>query len=402
MSWFWNDRPRMARDTVEGEPPHEHINAQGDHPASREDLEEVFEPAIKSWSAVDSGLFFGIRNALMEEWAETLGVEVRDLPLDEGEMSRVLREYGTAVLRTDGAYPTDLFSVRDDPEIWTRMVRAGNGSDLLPSAFNVLTDQGTVLMRNAPGMIRPEIFQAEDTPTRRTTGFTFNRPARTAQEVHPLERGLVGLDRPTTPFTPVGPEQDIPERPDFDPQDRFGTPTVSVDTLQRILQGGQVTTTTVTGGGRGDLVLDRDTVAERIRNRWRTWMREEPANLNGLVSEFESDAQAFWQAGGGQKDLEVWIKNRMRTTGRYDLLYGNKDESQSEEDYLEGFLSAEQFGLSPRIANREIVRGLTHGPAPASFQESVAFGRDVQALGQGTFSRRFAGMIDSLGSLQRA
>ncbi len=377
---WWNDRPRMARDIVDGDP-HPHL-ANSDNKLHPGDEVVVVggdrEPP--SWSSVDPALFFGIRDQLLAEWALQLGVPVSRLPVTAGEASRVLNQFGESFRDRTGELPENFIDVQNDPEVWTRLARRGNNSDILPPLFQVETPQGRVIFRNTIDSVRPMQITEEEAlgPPSSSSRFDVGFGANESQRDPALsEEGRTSALR------------------------ILGGPVIDPAVLANLM-GQTATTTSGSGGGRGTLRFDRDQLAEGIRERWRTILREDPSNLGGLVSEFEAAANSMWKAGGAQKDFDTWVLNRMKGTPQYRRLYGRKDPQQSEVEYLQGFLSAEQFGLDPRIANREVVRGLSTGAAPASFAESVAFSRDVQALGQGSFSRRFANLINQLGPLQSA
>ena len=397
-----------------------------------EDEDEAAPEAIKKWSTVSPSLFAGVREEMLLQWAEDLseelGIDVglSDLPIDRTGANRALNAYAEAFRTEHGRFPDSIIEVNDDPQSWIRLAREGSNAETLPEQFRVpLPEGGFAYFLNLPDTVYPVQVTEDEFSTKVVGDITSLVPPR-ARPRRTLQSGVdPGGERAIPDFganRARGSGLEPLEEPDIISADEVldrirNFPTdvietfrglsapaiIDADTLGRIL--GRSTITTSGGGGgvtRQPVAFDRAELTESIRGQWRSWMREEPGNLEGLVSEFEASANAAWLNRGERKNLEVWIKNRMRSTSRYDLLYGKKDQSQSEEDYLGGFLSAEQFGLHPRVANREVVRGLTNDPAPASFTESVAFGRDVQALGQGTFSRRFAQMIDGLGSLQRA
>ena len=205
----------------------------------------------------------------------------------------------------------------------------------------------------------------------------------------------------------VGTPQQVQDRPDFDPQDRFGTQTISQEILSLILRPENLTggppEEEPKGGGPPRLVFDRVHAAENLRSQWRDLLLEEPNNPDGMVTEYENSANNLLRAGGATPNFETWVLNKIRATSRYGVLYGNKGEAQSETEYIDSFRQGvSPFGLNPRIEKRELERGLSTGAAPAAFQQSVAFGRDVQALNPGSFSRRFAASLNKLGRLQDA
>ncbi len=365
------DDPNELPETAEFGPPAEPIQV------------EVVGGRPSSWSSIAPALFFAIRDQLLQEWATQLDVPLSRLPITAGEATRVLNQYAESVRERTGSLPRDFIDVQNDPEVWTRLARRGNNSDLLPSFFQVETPQGFVIFEN-----RPEAgpLPVPLSPQEASTESLRRIPEKSGGDPLDEKRFRAG------------------QIPSFDPTpvDPRAFRVVTADSLASILNLRPQERTGGGGGGRGTLKFDRAQLAERFRNNWRLMMREDPANLNGLVSEFEGAANSTWKAGGAQTNADIWLNNRMMQESKWNLLYGRKDPAQSPIDYLQGFLSAEQFGLDPRIANREVIRGLSTGAAPASFAESVAFSRDVQALGQGSFSRRFANLINQMGVLQSA
>src|SRR3990167_3905744 len=120
-----------------------------------------------------------------------------------------------------------------------------------------------------------------------------------------------------------------------------------------------------------------------------------------MVNEYIGAANQTFSAGGAAADFDTWILNRMRRESRYQTLYANMGETESELDYLDSYLQpVSQYGLRSSDANEQVIRGLASGAAPASFAQSLQGTAEVAALGQGPFSQRFARTIAQLGSLQ--
>jgi len=392
----------------------------------------------KNWSSVSPSLFATVREEMLKVWAEELGIDVGDLPIDRTGANRALNAYAAAFKTEHGFFPRSLVEVQDDPQSWVRLTREVTGAEGFPERFRVAKPDGSFdFYLNPPNVAFP-VQTSElgfSTEVRREVSSLIPRQAGSFDPVTGRQRtlqtgGVGGSGIPEDPekvtpptsaerrargsgLEPLETPSEIIDKIRNFPSSVLGTfrdltapNVISEDDFNRIQGRSMITTTTTTsggGGGRTALAFDRSHLAEVARDQWRTLMLEEPRNPEGLVDEYIKEANSMWLGGGAQLDFNTWVLNKIRATGRYNTLYGRKDESQSELDYLNSFRQGTApFGLSPRIEKQELERGLTNAPAPASFQESVAFGRDVQAIGQGTFSRRFASMIDSLGSLQRS
>jgi hypothetical protein len=151
------------------------------------------------------------------------------------------------------------------------------------------------------------------------------------------------------------------------------------------------------GGGLAGLVLDREKVKDVIRENWRSWMREEPDDLEALANSFISEAKAF-RRKGGSLDINTWTKGKMRGTSRYRILYGKKPESQTEEQYQGGFNAVvTQFGFNAQATDREVEAGLRSGAGLAGFADRV--GRTREASLQTPFTQKMVEAVSNLGPL---
>lgn len=163
-----------------------------------------------------------------------------------------------------------------------------------------------------------------------------------------------------------------------------------------------------TGGGGGGraarepMAFDRRELAEAAIDRWRGLLLEEPddAVLDGLVSGYITDANAFWVNEAGRLDYDTYVTDRIRATERHGILYGKKPEFQSEAEYMGGFRqTVGQFGLGGRAALREIEAGATSGAGLAGFGERVGRTREARFAAGGGFSRQLANQMSQMGSL---
>jgi len=338
------------------------------------------EPEAFTWSNENARLFYGIRDWLYETF------DIKGLR--KAELDGMLNIVGEQFFIENDRWPNlqDIEGVDGLTELGSTVVvdmfRRANGSDLLPEKFKMQNTDGTfTVFENSPTVgITPQIV-FENTPESETESFGSST----------REEFLARRETPDSGFGGATREQFLNRR-------TAGLPTVTQDTIDS-LRSDIDPEEDETGGGRGKLSFDRAQVGETIREGWRTLMLEEPGNLKGLVSEYIGEANAFYQSEGGQKNLEAWLLGRMRQSPRYGMLYGRKDPSMSETDWLRSF-DTSAFGLRAEDATAQQIRGMSSGAAPASFQQSVEQSRDVEALGQGRFSQRFANHINQLGRLQ--
>jgi len=312
--------------------------------------------ASTSWWSVDPGLFKSIQDQLLDDWAEELGIERSKLPITKAEVGDILKEYiSDNWTGTDG--PTDYPHVRDDPEIWTRLSRHVTGADLLPDRFRVMHEAGTTtLYRNDPTDLKPVAIPDESSDSRYDVGFQSNESQRD-----------VGV-------------------PIISGADLEAASTVELDDGP-------------TGPGRGRLAFDRAAVDEDVKNMWGRILWEDPPP--GLTDEYINSTNQLYQASGTQQGLQPWLLSKIRQTPKYGVMYGRMEPGVSELEWQQRF-NTSQFGLRLEDERAQSIRGMSSGAAPASFQQSVEQSRDVQAVGQGRFSQRFANHIAQLGPLQKA
>lgn len=171
-------------------------------------------------------------------------------------------------------------------------------------------------------------------------------------------------------------------------------PVIPTDVLRQILQpqpiGG--------GGGGGSLpfTLDRNAVAERIRNDWRQLMLEEP-NAEALADKYIAEAKAF-RRKGGSLDLGVWIRTEARTTPKYNVLYGRKPETMSEDQWIGQYTAgARSFGFNETATVREIEAGASSGAGIGGFMDRVGNVREASL--QAPFTQRMVNAVGRLGPL---
>ncbi len=389
-------------------------------PLKRPDSDSV-EPAqpvrivSTQWSAVSPGLFDDIARELMDDWAESLDIERVDLPITLTQVKAVLREFGNAYRDTqqkgNGLFPQFYSQVRDDPEIWSRLTRKVTGADLLPEVFRV----GEVVYENRPELgIAPVVttnvnqaltrgifpFDAVTKFFNNVDDVSIRNPELAAEEVRlPTVPGVEGEPSKSIDFgqfTGVEDEfralvgrglinlrNNIPEEDDFD--------------LSRYT-GFNQEDSEPSGSGRGRLSFDRAALTQNASATWGQILWEAPPG--GIVDEYISSANSLWQSSGVQQGFGTWLQGKMQQTGKYGVMYGRMEPGFTELEWQARFNTA-QFGLRLEDERAQSLRGLSSGAAPASFQQSVEQSRDVQALGQGRFSQRFANHINQLGSLQK-
>ena len=151
------------------------------------------------------------------------------------------------------------------------------------------------------------------------------------------------------------------------------------------------------GGGRQAPVFDEAQLKEGAREIWRGMLLEEPANLDGLVKGFMSQATAFARKGGSL-DFQTYVLGEARKAARYKTLYGKKPESMGEPEYLAQYVApVRALGLRESQAMPIIEQGAANAPGLAGFNEGLERQTAVQSANQGKFSQRFAALVSQLG-----
>ncbi len=348
-----------------------------------------------SWSAVDPGLFDDIARTLLDDWAESLDIERDDLPITLTQAKTVLREFGDAFREARGSFPQFYAEVRDDPEIWTRLTRKVTGADLLPELFwadDVIWENraelgvAPVISEDphravlAANDINPFVIkkffddatgQTVKVPTEDADGNITQVDVDIDEQFKALVgRGLINL------------RNNLPEVDEFD--------------LSRFTSFDQEEDSEPTG--RGSLAFDRAALTQNAAATWGQILWEAPPG--GIVDEYIVSANSLWQSSGVQQGFGTWLQGKMQQTSKYGVMYGRMEPGFTELEWQQRFSTA-QFGLRLEDERAQSLRGMSSAAAPASFQQSVEQSRDVQSLGQGRFSQRFANHINQLGSLQR-
>ncbi len=147
------------------------------------------------------------------------------------------------------------------------------------------------------------------------------------------------------------------------------------------------------GAGRAAIVFDRAELTEGATERWRGMLLETPddAAIASLVSDYTTDANAFWMREGGRRDFDTFVVDRIRQQTRYNYLYSKKPGFQSESEYLGGFRQVVAgTGINPQAGLREIEAGASSGAGLAGFGERVSRTREVQLTNVGGFGNQFA------------
>ena len=147
------------------------------------------------------------------------------------------------------------------------------------------------------------------------------------------------------------------------------------------------------GAGRAAIVFDRAKLTEGATERWRGMLLEPPEDfaVDSLVSDYITDANAFWMREGGRRDFDTFVVDRIRQQPRYNYLYSKKPGFQSEGEYMTGFRNiVGQTGINPSAELREIEAGASSGAGLAGFGERVSRTREVQLTNVGGFGNQFA------------
>ncbi len=154
------------------------------------------------------------------------------------------------------------------------------------------------------------------------------------------------------------------------------------------------------GAGRTPAVFDKGELIEGATERWRGMLLESPndADIASLVSDYTTDANAFWMREGGRRDFDTFVVDRIRQQSRYNYLYAKKPGFQSETEYLGGFRQvAGGLGLNASATLREVEAGASTGVGLAGFGERLSGIREVRTANAGAFSQRIAASAGQMG-----
>ncbi len=152
--------------------------------------------------------------------------------------------------------------------------------------------------------------------------------------------------------------------------------------------------------GRAAIVFDKGELTEGATERWRGMLLETPndADIASLVSDYTTDANAFWMREGGRRDFDTFVVDRIRQQSRYNYLYSKKPGFQSETEYLGGFRQvAGGLGLNASATLREVEAGASTGVGLAGFGERLSGIREVRTANAGAFSQRIAASAGQMG-----
>ena len=177
--------------------------------------------------------------------------------------------------------------------------------------------------------------------------------------------------------------------------------------VQGLLEGFQAIRQPSGGGGRGGggagrakIVFDKAELTEGATERWRGMLLESPEDfdIDSLVSDYTTDANAFWMREGGRRDFDTFVVDRIRQQPRYNYLYSKKPGFQSESEYLGGFRQvAGGLGLNASATLREVEAGASTGVGLAGFGERLSGIREVRTANAGAFSQRIAASAGQMG-----
>lgn len=292
--------------------------------------------APPSWSSSDTR-FYGIRDLLVTQ---------SGLTISDTSASRVLDDYGARFYADHGRFPT-YTELRGDGTLFAELTRSALRTDLLPPVYGVRGADGEIQFYDNSGAFPTEIA------------------------------------KPGTLW--AGTYAQVPQAPIY-----------SQGEYDQIINWDAMGAPRGSGSGRGGQVFDKAQMDEYITRSWGSLMLQEPPP--GLTKRFIKASNAFW-AQGGSLDLETWLKDQMRATARYRVLYGRKDPSMSEEQHLSLYSGlARQTGVRPALVTRFTVRGAAGAGAPAAFANMLTETAEVQGLGTGQLSRQFAQIVSGIPS----
>ena len=153
---------------------------------------------------------------------------------------------------------------------------------------------------------------------------------------------------------------------------------------------------------RDPLVFDERQLSMLASDEWRTALLEDPddATVTQIVSDYLTEANAFWLREAGRLDFNTFVTDRINTTDRHKFLYEKKPEHLSDREYMSGFQQVVgQFGFGGQTALREIEAGAVSGAGLAGFGERVGRTREARLAAGGGFSRQLASQMSQMGVL---
>ena len=154
------------------------------------------------------------------------------------------------------------------------------------------------------------------------------------------------------------------------------------------------------GGGRTALAFDRRQLEREGTERWRGLLLEEPDEnvMSGHISDYMTEANAFWMTNGGRLDFDTFLVDRIEGTPRHSYLYSSKPSFQSDGEYMAGFRNVlAGQGINEQATLREIEAGASSGAGLAGFSERVGRTREARLTNVGGFGNQLAGNMAATG-----
>ena len=176
-------------------------------------------------------------------------------------------------------------------------------------------------------------------------------------------------------------------------------PFISTDDIAALFGQPEPTGGRTGGGTPRDVAFDRENLISQTNDLWRDWFLEGPneGSVAGIVDSYIREAKAFWTGQGGQLDFDNYIRDKLTSQSRYQVLYRQKEEAMTEEQHMAQFRTPiSQLGLRDDTFLRQTEAAVTSGGAPSEQLKRVTRTREFQ--NQGGFSSRLASTVAGLGA----
>lgn len=134
------------------------------------------------------------------------------------------------------------------------------------------------------------------------------------------------------------------------------------------------------GGGGGAKGLsaadfDLDYITEQVQELWRAYLLDDNKDPRAIASAYVNARVAKPES---PLELETFVLNRIRNTGRYRSIYRSKPEGIDELSFMNRYLSTARQYLSEGTAQGVAIGGAQFNAAPGAFQERISREREVQ------------------------
>ncbi len=122
-------------------------------------------------------------------------------------------------------------------------------------------------------------------------------------------------------------------------------------------------------------MFDEDQLTDAANAIWQSRLVEEAPDARGMAKAYINEVVRT--RGEQELDFETFILNKAKATSRWNLIYQNKPESQSEMAYIQPYVQAAQAAMGGAVGQNQdassvAVGGAALGTDPAAFQQRLA------------------------------